>query len=100
MKRFYSVIRKIIGELAAVSFFVDHRVSRVILNNGIEEASIVLGFSGKKHELVDVELAKRDGIQLIRRFTGGGTVIVDKDTCFSTFIMNVMSNYFDFSSLW
>eukprot|EP01035_Chromulina_nebulosa_P017941 gene17941-23565_t len=29
-----------------------------------------------------------DKIEIIRRFTGGGTVIIDKDTIFSTFIMN------------
>ncbi|RYY89338.1 hypothetical protein EON63_00905 [archaeon] len=33
--------------------------------------------------------ACRDNIQVIRRFTGGGTVIVDNQTVFVSFIMNV-----------
>lgn len=39
-------------------------------------------------ELVDVEKVAKDWIPLIRRFTGGGTVIVDDQTLFTTFIMN------------
>lgn len=41
---------------------------------------IVVGLSGNVDELVDVGKAKKDDIPLIRRFTGGGTVITDKDT--------------------
>jgi hypothetical protein len=36
--------------------------------------------AGKPHALVDVAAAHRDGIQVIKRFSGGGTVIVDADT--------------------
>ena len=59
-----------------------------IFNHGIKMPQIVLGFSGKVKELVDTNLVKTDNIPLIRRFTGGGTVIVDKSTIFGTFIMN------------
>lgn len=31
----------------------------------------------------------RDNLQVIRRFTGGGTVIVDADTVFASLILNV-----------
>ena len=44
--------------------------------------------SRKVNELVHEEAAKRKGVQLIRRFSGGGTVIVDHDTIFSGIIMN------------
>lgn len=56
-----------------------------LINEGSSPA-IVLGISGKEEELVDQEKALRDGIPIIRRFSGGGTVIVDEDTLFVTFI--------------
>jgi lipoate-protein ligase A len=48
--------------------------------------SIVLGISSKPEELVDLQRAKKDKIPLIKRFSGGGTVIVDEQTLFITFI--------------
>ncbi len=57
-----------------------------IVNRG-SPRSIVLGISSKAEELVDVERAQRDQIPLIKRFSGGGTVIVDEQTLFVTFIM-------------
>jgi lipoate-protein ligase A len=48
--------------------------------------SIVMGISGKKEELIDCDRATQDGIPLIKRFSGGGTVIVDENTLFITLI--------------
>ncbi len=56
-----------------------------IINEGSDPA-IVMGISGKKEELVDCQTALQDGIPLIKRFSGGGTVIVDENTLFITFI--------------
>ena len=56
-----------------------------IINEGSTPA-IVMGISGKKEELIDCYRASKDGIPLIKRFSGGGTVIVDEDTLFVTFI--------------
>jgi lipoate-protein ligase A len=56
-----------------------------IINEGSTPA-IVMGISGKKEELVDCPRAAQDGIVLIKRFSGGGTVIVDENTLFMTFI--------------
>lgn len=39
-------------------------------------------------ELVDIKSVLRDGVPVIRRFTGGGTVIVDSGTVFVTLICN------------
>ena len=61
-----------------------------ILNSGLIETSVVLGISGKPLELIDVEKCKDANIKVIRRFSGGGTVIVDNSTIFSTFILNVI----------
>lgn len=55
-----------------------------IINEGTPPA-IVLGISGKVEQHVD---AGNSAIPLIRRFSGGGTVVVDENTLFVTFIMN------------
>ena len=56
-----------------------------IINEGSPTA-IVMGISGKKEELIDCDRAAQNGIPLIKRFSGGGTVIVDENTLFVTFI--------------
>ena len=62
----------------------------LILNKHMPGLSIVLGFSGKVRELVDVGKVhtSEEEVELIRRYTGGGTVIVDERTIFTSFIMN------------
>lgn len=39
-------------------------------------------------ELVHTEEAYKLNIPIIKRFSGGGTVVVDEDTLFVTFIFN------------
>ena len=64
-----------------------------LMNSGMSGLSIVLGFGGRMQELVDAKRVQ-DGvsagksIELIRRYTGGGTVIVDESTLFASFVMN------------
>ena len=41
----------------------------------------------KKDELIHTDAAKKKGIEIIKRFSGGGTVVVDHDTVFATLIM-------------
>ena len=52
-----------------------------------EATAIVLGISGKAHELVHLDRARAAGVPLCRRFSGGGTVIVDTSTVFVTFLV-------------
>ncbi|GAB4813313.1 hypothetical protein N2152v2_000359 [Parachlorella kessleri] len=59
-----------------------------LINDGTPQPSVVLGISGKPHDLVHLEAAHRARIQLIKRFTGGGTVVVDSDTIFTALIMH------------
>jgi len=58
-----------------------------ILNEGSTPA-IVMGISGKPQELIDMAKANDLEIPIIKRFSGGGTVVVDKDTLFVTFLCN------------
>jgi lipoate-protein ligase A len=54
----------------------------------IDKTSIVMGMSGKANLMLNSEKVIEDGIQVLRRYTGGGTVVVDKSTVFVTLIMN------------
>ncbi len=56
-----------------------------IINEGSPK-SIVMGISSKAPELIDLEASKKHAIPVIRRFSGGGCVIVDQKTLFVTFI--------------
>lgn len=58
-----------------------------VINFGTSPA-IVMGISGKVEELVHIDQARELDIPIIKRFSGGGTVIVDEDTLFITFIFN------------
>ncbi|KAL3793854.1 hypothetical protein ACHAWO_012723 [Cyclotella atomus] len=48
--------------------------------------AIVLGIGGKMESLVNTDAAKRDGVLILRRFSGGGTVVVDHNSLWTTFI--------------
>jgi lipoate-protein ligase A len=56
-----------------------------VLNSGSPEA-IVMGISGKTDRLLDLALLQQRPIPVVRRFSGGGTVVVDRNTLFATFI--------------
>jgi lipoate---protein ligase len=56
-----------------------------LINEGSSRA-IVMGISGKPQELIDQNKLNADRIPVIKRFSGGGTVIVDQNTLFITFI--------------
>lgn len=60
----------------------------LVFNSGVAKTSVVLGMSGNVSELVDLERAAVDNVPMIRRYTGGGTVVVDASTVFVSFIMN------------
>lgn len=48
----------------------------------------VIVYLRKPSDLIELETVLRDRIPVIRRFTGGGTVIVDEGTIFITLICN------------
>jgi len=57
-----------------------------LINVGSPPA-IVMGISGKAEALIHLDHLPKS-IPILRRFSGGGTVIVDEDTVFITFICN------------
>ncbi len=59
----------------------------LIINEGSPKA-IVLGISGKTELLINKPKWTQNPVPLIRRFSGGGTVFVDENTLFVTFIGN------------
>lgn len=58
-----------------------------LVNKG-SSPTIVMGISGKPEQLINVDKWQKDPIPLVRRFSGGGTVVVDENTLFVTFICN------------
>ncbi len=47
-----------------------------------------MGISGVPESLMDLPRVQKDRIPLIKRFSGGGTVIVDESTLFVTFLFS------------
>lgn len=67
-------------------FRVESKRNWFIYNDEHSPATIVMGISGKPDKLLHQDAVKRDGIPVLKRFSGGGTVIVDHNTVFTTFI--------------
>ncbi|CAM6085459.1 unnamed protein product [Calypogeia fissa] len=57
-----------------------------LLNDGTSPPAIVMGISGKPEQLLHVEKVVENRVCVIKRFSGGGTVVVDEGTLFVTFI--------------
>ncbi|MBA3239526.1 MAG: lipoate--protein ligase family protein [Parachlamydiaceae bacterium] len=58
-----------------------------LVNHGTSPA-IVMGISGKQSQHINSEQMIQKPIPVIRRFSGGGTVVVDEQTLFYTLIGN------------
>ncbi|KAF4046324.1 putative BPL/LPL catalytic domain-containing protein [Phytophthora infestans] len=67
-------------------FRADSNCNWFIYNDQHSLPTIVMGISGKPEQLLHQDAVKRDGIPVLKRFSGGGTVIVDHSTVFTTFI--------------
>src|SRR6187402_1346020 len=57
------------------------------ISNWGSPATLVMGISAKEHEVFDMELLNIKPLPVLRRFSGGGTVIVDEETLFLTFFI-------------
>jgi lipoate-protein ligase A len=47
---------------------------------------VVMGIGGKPHALLNLDLIQQDGVAVIKRFSGGGTVVLDPSSIWTTFI--------------
>jgi lipoate-protein ligase A len=52
------------------------------------EKAVVMGLSNKTELLVHLDAAERDGVQIVRRFSGGGTVYVDQQCWMVTMLIH------------
>jgi lipoate-protein ligase A len=52
------------------------------------DSSIVMGISGKPEDWLNVPNCINDGVTVVRRFSGGGTVYLDENSLMITFILN------------
>ncbi len=62
-----------------------------VLNSGSLIPSIVMGISSHPEDVINLVTLKeraREGIEVIRRFSGGGTVVVDEKTVFFSLIIS------------
>lgn len=91
MKKLYLV------KLASCSIFKQLQIEEALLRaddrnwcllNIGSSPAIVMGISGKSERLVDHVKAKERNLPIIRRFSGGGTVVVDHSTLFVSLICN------------
>lgn len=64
----------------------NHKHLPKVNNNSTANACIVMGIGGKPRQLLDVELVQRDNIPVLKRFSGGGTVILDTNSLWTTII--------------
>jgi lipoate---protein ligase len=60
-------------------------INLCLINQG-SPLAIVMGISGTPQQGLDVTKVKEDRVPVIQRFSGGGTVVVDENTLFITFI--------------
>lgn len=68
-------------------------MDRCLVNRHLNP-SIVMGLSGKVDKLINVDKAKELHLPVIKRFSGGGTVVVDDSTFCLTFVLNkVLPSY-------
>jgi len=59
-----------------------------LVNDGAPEPTVVLGISGKPREMLEEAAVAAAGVRVLRRFSGGGTVVADADTVFVSLIMD------------
>ena len=62
-----------------------HRYLKTNLHDS-SPAAIVMGIGGKPKELLNVDLVKQDQVLVLKRFSGGGTVVLDYDSIWTTVI--------------
>ena len=80
----------IIGTHDPIDGFESNNVSRIEFSDKnkkyYKDCAVVLGLGGKPEKLVNLINTQRDNVLLIKRFSGGGTVVIDQNSLLTTFI--------------
>lgn len=87
-----------IAQLSNISIYEQLKIEEALLrcdkrnwcliNSSNSEKAIVMGIAGDVSQHVNISYWQQNPIAIIKRFTGGGTVVVDAHTLFVTFIIN------------
>lgn len=85
----------IYDQLQLEEFLLRNKEENYCLINVGSKPAIVMGVSGKANEWIDVSRAEKNKVPIIKRFSGGGTVFVDTNTLFVSFIFNKKTFDFD-----
>ncbi len=80
--------RPIFEQLAIEEALLRTQQHNVCLINRGSPRAIVMGISGQPEKLLHVDKVKQDNLPVIKRFSGGGTVIVDEETLFISFLFD------------
>lgn len=84
-------------DLESLPIFEQLQIEEALLRTSTEEwclinvgapPAIVMGISGRPELLLNLPLLQNRPLPCIRRYSGGGTVVVDENTLFVTFICN------------
>jgi lipoate-protein ligase A len=88
MNTFYLLTQNfpIYEQLRIEEAFLRTSTDQLVWINSGSKKSIVLGISSKVDELIHVDQAVQKEVEIIRRYSGGGTVVVDENTIFVSFI--------------
>lgn len=62
-----------------------------LVHDGVARPAAVLGLSGRAEAMLHAERVQAAGLAVARRFSGGGTVVVDQDTLFVSFVFAAAS---------
>ncbi len=85
---FYAEGMPIIDQLQLEEAFLRTESRNLCFINIGSPPAIIMGASSKPENFIELSLATRDQIPIIKRFSGGGTVFIDENTLFVTFIFN------------
>lgn len=77
----------ILDQLKLEEYLLHDKQENYLLINFGSNPAIVLGIGQKKEDFVNRSLIEKNPLPIIRRFSGGGAVIVDEETIFITWIL-------------
>ncbi|KAL0488634.1 lipoate-protein ligase A [Acrasis kona] len=84
--RRYPILNQLLLEEALMRCDKRPEIGYIVLNEGNNGNCVVMGSGGKAADVLHLNNIKNDAFPVVRRFTGGGTVVVSPKTAFVSFI--------------